>query len=301
MWLCPNCRRITAFPDLQHVWPTDWSCNGCGFIVPHRDGIPCLLKLGESPTGFDPMLLKTLAKTEESNFWFVNRAKLIVFLLQKYFPNADRVLEIGCGTGSILLSLRAAFPQLTLAGSELLPQGLQFARKRLGSNVVLLQMDARLIPAVEEFDVVGAFDVLEHIEEDELVMAQIFAALRPGGGTIIAVPQHPWLWSPADESACHQRRYFRGELDAKLNRAGFRILHSTSFNSLLLPLMIASRMAMILKARSGGGLEPLSELRAADWINRALSAVLRLEVALTSAGIRWPVGGSRLVVAQRPN
>ena len=176
MWLCPKCRCVATFPDSHHVWPTDWSCPGCDFIVPQRDGIPCLgLEHIDSSAGFDPRLFATLEKSEEFNFWFVNRAKLIVILLQKYFPNAARVLEIGCGTGSVLLALRTAFPRLTLAGSELLPTGLAFARKRVGSNVLLLQMDARSIPALEEFDVIGAFDVLEHIKEDERVMAQIYS------------------------------------------------------------------------------------------------------------------------------
>jgi SAM-dependent methyltransferase len=301
MWLCPNCRCEATFPKSQHVWPADWSCSGCSFIVLHRDGIPCLgSEPADSPAGFDPRLFATLGKSEESNFWFVNRAKLIVLLLQKYFPNARRVLEIGCGTGSVLLALRTAFPRLSLTGSELLPAGLAIARDRVGLHVLLLQMDARSIPAVEEFDVIGAFDVLEHIKEDEQVMSQIYSALEPGGGTIIAVPQHPWLWSPADQAACHQRRYARGELEAKLRRAGFRILHSTSFNSFLLPLVIASRTAMILKARAATEIEPLSELQIPNWLNRTLSKVLNLELALTTIGVCWPIGSSRFVVAQRP-
>jgi SAM-dependent methyltransferase len=249
--------------------------------------------------GFDPGLFNTLARHEETSFWFANRARLITFLLRKFFPHTKSFLEIGCGTGSVLVALRLAFPRLTLAGSELLPRGLEFARKRLDSDVLLLQMDARSIPASEEFDVIGAFDVLEHIKEDEQVMAQIHAALKPGGGTIIAVPQHPWLWSPADESACHQRRYARGELERKLQRAGFRILHSTSFNALLLPLMIASRFTMRAQAHSGARLEPLSELQMPDWLNRVLSAILQSEIALTMAGLRWPIGGSRMAVGQR--
>src|SRR5262249_55958885 len=143
----------------------------------------------------------------------VNRARLINLLLKRYFPHAGNLLEIGCGTGSVLLALRTAFPRLELAGSELFPRGLEFARQRLGSKVLLLQMDARAIPAVCEFDVIGAFDVIEHIEEDERVIGQIYTALKPGGGTIIAVPQHPCLWSPADDAARHQRRYVRGELE----------------------------------------------------------------------------------------
>jgi SAM-dependent methyltransferase len=174
-----------------------------------------------------------------------------------------------------------------------------FARRRLGDGVTLVQMDARRIPAREEFDVTGAFNVDEHIREDEAVLAEIRAALKPAGGAIISVPQHPWLWSPADDAALHQRRYARGELEAKLERAGLRILHSTSFNTLLLPLMLASRTLMNLRARRTKP-DALAEFNIALSLNRALSAVLRLEVELISAGMRWPLGGSRFVVAQRP-
>jgi len=186
-----------------------------------------------------------------------------------------------------------------LLGSEQYPRGLVLARRRLGNGVTLLQMDARAVPAREEFDIIGAFDVLEHIPEDGHVLAQIRAALKPGGGTIISVPQHPWLWSPADDAACHQRRYARDELETKLEKAGLRVLQSTSFNALLLPLMMASRTTMNLRARYDSKPDPLSEFNIGPSLNRALSSVLRLEVALTSAGTRWPLGGSRFVVAQR--
>ena len=90
-------------------------------------------------------------------------------------------------------------------------------------------MDARRIPFEREFDVVGAFDVLEHIVEDEDVLGQMFKATRPGGGLLVTVPQHPFLWSASDEHAMHQRRYSRAELRRKVER-----LVSRSSESLLL-------------------------------------------------------------------
>lgn len=66
-------------------------------------------------------------------------------------------------------------------------------------------MDARRIPFEGEFDVIGAFDVLEHIEEDERVLGQLNAALRSGGGIIATVPQHQWLWSEMDTVSGHRR------------------------------------------------------------------------------------------------
>jgi 2-polyprenyl-3-methyl-5-hydroxy-6-metoxy-1,4-benzoquinol methylase len=301
MWCCPNCHTSATFRDPRRPWPADWMCDACTFMAPSRDGISCLAPaLIDAAVGFDATLFDGLAKVEELNFWFVNRTVLITDILKKHFPNAGSLLEIGCGTGSVLLALRRAFPCLAVAGSDLHPQGLAFARRRLGLDVALLQMDARRIPARSEFDVIGAFDVIEHVVEDEQVLTEIFTALKPGAGAIIAVPQHPWLWSPADDLALHQRRYACGELEAKAKRVGFSVQHSTSFNALPLPLMIASRLLMKLRSRHGADIDALQELQVAGWRNRALSALLGLEVRLTTAGVRWPIGGSRFVVVQRP-
>jgi SAM-dependent methyltransferase len=301
MWCCPNCRLEADFRDERRPWPSDWVCPACRFCTTYREGLACLApEIIEAAGTYDPELFGELIRFEESNFWFVNRARFITGLIRKHFPRAGNFLEIGCGTGSILLALRKALPKLNLTGSDPYPHGLAFARRRLGGSVTLVQMDARLIPARSEFDVIGAFDVVEHIREDEDVLAEIRNALKPGGGTIISVPQHPWLWSPADDAACHQRRYARGELERKLERAGLRVLWSTSFNALLLPLMMASRTIMNLRAYRHARPDPWAEFRIAPWLNRALSSVLRLELSLTAAGIRWPLGGSRFVVAHRP-
>src|SRR4030095_1631809 len=101
---------------------------------------------------------------------------------------------------------------------------------------------ARRIPFRGEFDVIGAFDVLEHIKEDEEVLAQMYQATRPRGGVLLTVPQHSFLWSEVDDYSRHVRRYSASELKAKVKRAGFETLRTTSFVSLLLPVMFISRL-----------------------------------------------------------
>src|SRR4030095_11666933 len=150
---------------------------------------------------------------------------------------AKTFLEIGCGTGFVLSGVKEALPSLTLAGSEIFSEGLGFAAQRL-PDVDLFQMDARRIPFREEFDVIGAFDVLEHIQEDEAVLTQMYAATKKGGGILITVPHHPFLWSGSDEFARHARRYKTRELCDKVRRAGFHVLRVTSFVSVLLPALI---------------------------------------------------------------
>jgi len=70
-------------------------------------------------------------------------------------------------------------------------------------------MDARALPARNALDLVGAFDVIEHIVEDEAVLREVHAVLVNGGGFIAAVPQHPFLWSDLDDISGHVRRYTR--------------------------------------------------------------------------------------------
>ena len=129
---------------------------------------------------------------------------------------------------------------MRVAGSEVFREGLAFAANRMPATE-LLQMDARKIPFVAEFDVIGAFDVLEHIEEDQEVLQQMHAAVKPGGGIIVTVPQHPWLWSGMDDYSFHKRRYTRAELTNKIKRAGFCPVWTTSFVTLLLPALMISR------------------------------------------------------------
>ena len=296
MWCCPKCESELHLVSFDRP-VIDCKCHVCGFKIVHYGGFLCFApELLDRAEGFDPALFEMLARIEETNFWFVNRAHLIVALLRRHFPAARNILEIGCGTGSVLLALRRAMPKLRLAGSELNPRGLQIARKRLG-DVLLVQMDARRIPTCSEFDVIGAFDVIEHIKEDNAVLEQMHAALKPGGGLIVTVPQHRWLWSKTDDAAYHMRRYERGEMERKLGQAasGFRILRSTSYTSLLLPVMILSRL--LRRGRSEA--DPFAELQVSGWLNRTLSSILWLEIGLTRSGLNWPIGGSRVIVAQR--
>lgn len=252
-------------------------------------------QFADTVSGIDPVIFDELAELEAGYFWFVARSELIVGLANKYFPDARQFLEVGCGTGTMLRGLAGSRAWERLVGSELHPSGLAHARQRLPSGVEFAQMDARDIPAVEAFDLTGAFDVIEHIADDEKVLRALRAATRSGGGTIITVPQHPWLWSLADDLAYHERRYRRGELEAKLRRNGFEVLFSSSFTALLLPLMAASRLS---GASRGLEEDPFHEFRVSPRLNALLTTILRAEIRMTLAGWSWPAGGSRVVVAR---
>ncbi len=285
---CPRCQA-------DYV-ATDWTCPACAYLPSCIGGFAVLAPdLAEGGAGFRPEAFQNLAAVEAQNFWFRARNRLIVWALKRHFPNMQRYLEIGCGTGFVLAGVAQAYPAATLVGSEVFVVGLPFAASRV-KTAELLQMDARKIPYLEEFDVIGAFDVLEHIEEDEVVLAAMLRALRPGGGVAITVPQHPWLWSKADDNACHVRRYKVGELRDKVLRAGFKLEFETSFVSLLLPAMLASRLT---RRRANTQENAMSEFRLPPWLNRAFEIVMNLERYLIRRGLRLKLGGSQLLIATK--
>jgi SAM-dependent methyltransferase len=244
--------------------------------------------------GFKSSYFSELARLEDGNFWFQSRNKLILWSLGEYCRNFQSLLEIGCGTGYVLSGISKLFPNATLHGSEIFTAGLGFAAAKL-PLVNFMQMDGRNIPFDEEFDVIGAFDVLEHIEEDERTLEQMHAALKPRGIMLITVPQHAWLWSPIDEYACHVRRYTASNLHKKIENAGFEIVRSTSFITTLLPAMMISRFFQ--KKFQDKTFDPSSELKINPFINYFFNKILNFELYMIRKGIDFPMGGSRLVVA----
>jgi SAM-dependent methyltransferase len=244
--------------------------------------------------GYDASLYEAIARAEPESFWFRARNRLIVSVLRRRFPDAGSLLEVGCGTGFVLAGLRDAFPELRLVGSELFEEGLEIARRRL-PDVELVRLDALEMPFENEFDVVGAFDVLEHVDEDERALAGMRRALRPGGGLVLLVPQHPRLWSEMDAVAHHVRRYGRRELAAKVERAGFEVVEASSFVAALLPAMVLSRAARRALRRP---YDPIAELRPGA-LNGLFERVLDGERRLIERGVSLPAGGSLLLVARR--
>jgi SAM-dependent methyltransferase len=277
----------------------NWKCPEC-FQSPAivNNILSFAPQLALNNDGFDSIIFSKLAPLESKNFWFRSRNKLILWALQYYFSQRKTFLEIGCGTGFVLSAIERAFPQMEIMGSEIFTEGLTFASSRLFRSQ-LFQMDASLIPFENEFDVIGAFDVLEHIQNDHIVLQQIHKALTNEGGLLLTVPQHPWLWSQADEYAHHCRRYRANELKNKVEKAGFEILRMTSFfMSLLLPLIILSRRNQY-NNKEKDKYDPMSEFKISKHINNFFEKILNFERYMIKNSVDFPLGGSLLLVAKK--
>jgi SAM-dependent methyltransferase len=287
MKVCLYCKYIFSFDE--------WTCPSCSHQPERLNGIEVHApEFAGGGGGFKSEYFSKLCRLEAENFWFRARNQLILWALRTYKPDASNFLEVGCGTGFVLSGIARACPKLALSGSEIFLAGLSHAAERVPS-ANFMQMDARRVPFVKEFDAIGAFDVLEHIKEDETVLAQLHRAIKPGGVLLLTVPQHPWLWSASDEYACHVRRYKRIEIEQKVLTAGFELLRSSSFVTSLLPVMMLSRMLR----NNRMDFDPTNELKISSVLNRTFYGLTILELAGIRAGINYPVGGSRIIIAQR--
>lgn len=288
MKVCLQCKNIFSSDEC--------GCPSCGHQPKRLNGIEAHApEFANGGGGFKPEYFSELSRLEAENFWFRARNELILWALRTYKPNAGNFLEVGCGTGFVLSGIAHAHPEMALSGSEIFLAGLSHAAKRAPS-AQFLQMDARQVPFVDEFDAIGAFDVLEHIEEDEAVLAQLYKAIKIGGVLLVTVPQHPRLWSASDEYACHLRRYTRLEIEQKILASGFELLRSTSFVTSLLPAMMLSRLFQKRKTES---FDPTSELKINSVLNILFYRLMIFEFAGIRLGINYPVGGSRLIVARK--
>lgn len=244
--------------------------------------------------GYDATLFDRLAEIEDRSFWFRARNRLIVQQVSELARPGEAFLEVGCGTGYVLQALVRECG-VNATGSELFAEGLEHARRRV-PEAELIELDARNMPFRQSFDMAGAFDVLEHIDDDVSVLEGLHHAVRPGGHLVLTVPQHPWLWSAADVDAHHVRRYRRDQLVERVTSVGFTPVRTTSFVTSLLPLMALSRWRERFSSRT---YDLVSDLVPPVPINWSFERLLDLERQLIARGVSLPAGGSLLVLARR--
>jgi len=259
---------------------------------------------------YDPAHFAPLFAVEDRHFWFRARAQLIATLMRQTvgaLPPGYRVLEVGCGTGQVLRVLERVCSRGVVMGMDLFIEGLRFARRRV--DVPLVQGDIHAPPFVVGFDVIGLFDVLEHLPDDRAVLQDICAMLSPSGVLILTVPAHQSLWSYFDEAAHHCRRYEPEDLMNKLVAAGFEVEYLSPFMSLLLPLIWVGRRLVSLRLRRDTktmtadtidvNSRAQEEFRIVPIVNSVLTGLLRTESVWAKHRRRLPGGTSLIAIARK--
>ena len=265
------------------------------------DGIKCYSpEVASAYTDYPDSGFDLTDKNAKSSFWVSSRNRLFKSIVQSHLKPTGKTkfLEIGCGTGDFIQQIDQ-IKNLEITGSEIYIKGLVYAKKNLPS-VNFVQFDVTKGTVGAQFDIITAFDVVEHIENDNAALSNISQMLNKDGVLIISVPQHMFLWSKLDEIVKHKRRYSRRELVDKLKANDFDIDYATSFLFILFPLMLISRLF------DRGRDQPLSDeqglekrVKFSGVLNTIFDSLMRIDEGLIRLGASLPFGGTLVVVARK--
>ncbi len=229
---------------------------------------------------------------EMRHWWFVARRSIIASLIRRVLPKRAEatILEAGCGSGGNLRMLGEfgkvdAFEFDQVAREE--------AAKKSGLDIKFGALPDALPFDGKRYDLIGLFDVLEHVEADIASLAALAKRLSDDGRIVVTVPAFPWLWSRHDERHHHFRRYTKASLTAIAAQAGLRVKYCSYFNFFLFPVAVTARA---LKRLVGSDVPDDTLPR--SWINSTLTRVFGIERHLVGK-MRLPFGLSLAAVLEK--
>jgi len=246
-------------------------------------------------------LLEATARAEQSHFWWRGfRAFVRPALWQATGGRAERVLDVGCGTGANLPLLRGLGPSV---GLDLTWRGLAFARDR-GERAVVQGSAAALPFAHASFDLVTSFDMLQTLPDavERHAMAEMARVLKPGGHLLLTVSAMDVLRGNHSVLSREVRRYTRARLEERFARAGLVPTRVTYTNAVLVPVLAPLRFAQRLRGLAASDEDARAARESAlppGPVNAGLTALLYLEAAVVRA-VDLPFGSSLLAVARKP-
>jgi SAM-dependent methyltransferase len=235
-----------------------------------------------------------LFRLEQSHWWHVGRRKILAAFVEEICRNVTdrrpRILDVGCGTGANLLMLSKYGDA---EGVDISEDALAFCRER-GLDKVKLGAAEELPYDDGTFDLVTAFDVVEHIDDDLAGLSEMWRVLRPGGRVLLFVPTFMFLWGLQDEVSHHRRRYRLPELRRVLEQAGFEIERTTYANiTFFVPILLIRKLMRLtgMNAASENNINVTAFNGILGGLLGAESSILRF--------MNLPFGVSGLCVARK--
>ena len=218
-------------------------------------------------------------------WWYRARSEMLRTVLGPYVGTPQRVLDVGSADGPSVGWLTA--PQKV--SLDLDSRGLRPPAGVCGSVLALPFADAA-------FEVVGAFDVVEHCDPEEVALAELRRVLEPGGRLLMSVPAYQWAWSDHDVRAGHHRRYTRARIVRAIEESGLTVLRSTYGFAGVFPFFAAERVARRLRRGAG---EPQGLPQVSPVLDRVLTGLSAGEAKVLRRR-DLPFGSSVFLAAEKP-
>jgi SAM-dependent methyltransferase len=236
----------------------------------------------------------TMAEREQTYWWHLGRLQIIQTYMRVIQGKKHKlkILNVGCGTGGTIDMLED-FGQTD--NVDISDEAINFMRqngyKRLTkvNNIELPFRD-------KTFDVVGAFDVLEHIEQEADALKEWGRVIKDDGAILLTVPAYQWLWSDHDVSLHHKRRYTIKSLDAAAKKAGLKLQRQSYAIVFSLPLVVGFRF--VNKALGRKANSETSYVNVPAWINAMFTQLLHAEAKLHKS-ISFPAGTTVIAILRK--
>ncbi len=203
------------------------------------------------------------------------------------------ILNVGCGTGGTIDMLEQFG---TVHNVDISDEAIKFMQQHGYNNITKVD-DIELPFKDKSFDMVGAFDVLEHIERDAEALKEWKRVIKDDGAILITVPAYQWLWSDHDVSLHHKRRYTIAQLEATAKKAGLKLDRKSYAIVFSLPLVVGFRF--LNKALRRKTTSETSYVDVPNWTNSFFSKLLYAE-AKAHRVMSLPAGTSVIAVLRKP-
>ncbi len=234
-------------------------------------------------------------KLERENWWFKARLEIIRSQIKRIAKGHHnlKILNIGTATGATSVMLQEFG---SVKSIEYDKDCYEFVKQRLDIDLEqgsILDLQFR----DEEYDLVCAFDVIEHVEDDKKAVTEMLRVCKSEGNIIITVPAFNFLWSKHDEVNHHFRRYTWAMLKPLFNRE--RVVFHSYFNSILFFPITAVRLLgkLIPLKRKGSGSD--FGLVNSAVLNKVFYRIFKVENILLSSRISLPFGISLMAIAKK--
>ncbi len=225
--------------------------------------------------------------SQRDYWWYRARAQLLEVALGGHLGTPQRLLDVGSADGPSVEWMSGEHRRTTI---DVDPRGLKPGEGVCASALALPFGDA-------SFDVVGAFDVLEHCEPEAQAVTELSRVLRPGGRLLMSVPAYQWAWTDHDEQAGHYRRYTRRRLVRAIEGGGLVVERATYGFCGVFPFFAAERLVRRLKKPAPSRDKQLPTV--SPTMDRVLMGLTRAESRVLGRS-NLPFGSSVFLAAVKP-